>query len=383
MKPPIYMDYHATTPVDPRVLEVMLPYFTTKFGNPASKQHSFGWEAEVAVDKARAQVASLLSAHPEEICFTGGATESNNLAFKGLLESFYGHDAHLITTAIEHSSILELCEFLEKKGVKISLLPVDSKGRLDLDLLKNHMTENTRLVSVMMANNEIGTLQNISEIGRICKERGIVFHTDAAQALGKCLMDVDKMHIDLLSISGHKNYAPKGVGALYIRSKNPKIQLQPILHGGGQEKGLRSGTLNVPGIVGLGKACEISQNEMQNESARLQSLRDSLQNLLLKKIPDLKINGCIENRLPHNLNVTIPGVRSEVLMMNLKKDVALSSGSACSSAHPKTSHVLKAIGLTEEEAHHSIRFGLGRFTTSEEMDYTAKRVTEEVQKIRG
>ncbi len=383
MKRPIYMDYHATTPVDPRVLESMLPYFTSHYGNPASKQHIFGLEAEAAVEKARSQVAQLIGAKPEEIFFTSGATEANNLALIGLMESHFGKESNLITTSIEHSSIQAVCDYLLKKGVKIKVLGVDSRGRLDLDELKRNMNESTQLVTVMMANNEIGTLQSLMEIGKICKERGVLFHTDAAQACGKIPIDVEKMHIDLLSISGHKNYAPKGVGSLYVRSKNPQVHLTSQIHGGGHEKGLRSGTLNVPGIVALGKACEISHHDMPQEMERLKRLRDHLQKKLSENIEDLRINGDLEHRLPLNLNVTFPQVRSEILMMNLKKEVVFSSGSACASAHPQPSHVLKAIGLSDEMTKCSVRFAIGRFTTLEEVEFVAQRVVEEVKKIRG
>lgn len=383
MKHPIYMDYHSTTPVDPRVLEVMLPYFTTQFGNAASQQHLFGWEAEVAVEKARSQVAALIGAKSEEIFFTSGATESNNLALIGFLETFFGKESNLITTSIEHSSIQDVCSYLSGKGIQIKILRVDARGRIDLDELKESINEETELVSVIMANNEIGTIQLVSEIGEICKQSGVMFHTDAAQALGKHPIDVEKMHIDLLSISAHKNYGPKGVGALYVRSKNPPVHLRAQIHGGGHEKALRSGTLNVPGIVGLGKACEISRHEMQKETEHLKQWRDHLQKKLSEGIEGLQMNGDLQHRLPHNLNVTIPRVRSEVLMMNLKKEVALSSGSACTSEHPQPSHVLKAIGLSDEMAKCTVRFGLGRFTTIEELDFVGERVAEEVRKIRG
>ncbi len=383
MKLPIYMDYHSTTPVDSRVLEEMLPYFNEKFGNSASKQHSFGWQAEVAVERARAQVAQLIGAKAEEIIFTSGATESNNLAILGLLEPFFGKEAHFITTAIEHSSIQDLCGFLQKKGIRVTLLPVDKKGWVDPQSLQKEITEHTHLVSVMMANNEVGSIQAIEAMGKICKENGVPFHSDAAQALGKIPVDVEKMNIDLLSISGHKNYGPKGVGALYVRSKNPSIHLEAQIHGGGHERGLRSGTLNVPGIVGLGKACEISRQEMNGESLKLAYLRDRLEQKLLKNIEGASVNGDAKNRLPHNLNLLIPGVRSEVLMMDLKKDLAMSSGSACASAHPKPSHVLKAMGLSDEQAVCSVRFGLGRNSSEGEIDYAAQKLIEAVEKIRG
>lgn len=383
MKLPIYLDYHATTPVDPRVLEAMLPYFSEKFGNAASQQHHFGWEAEAAVEKARSQVARLIGAKPSEIFFTSGATESNNLALLGLLEPLAEREPQLITSNVEHSSIKGVCERLEEKGVRVEVLPVDKKGAIDVDALILAIGEESHAVSLLLANNEIGTIQAVSEIGRACKENGLVFHADAAQALGKIPIDVEASHIDLLSISAHKNYGPKGVGALYVRSKYPPVHLQAQIHGGGHEKGLRSGTLNVPGIVGLGKACEISMHEMQKEQAHLTALRDHLQSLLLKSVEGAWVNGDLERRLPHNLSLSLPGVRSERLMMNLKKELAISSGSACASSHPKPSHVLKAIGLSDEMAACTVRFGLGRFSTREEVEFAASRVAEEAAKIRG
>jgi len=383
MKLPIYLDYHATTPVDPRVLEAMLPYFSGKFGNAASQQHHFGWEAEAAVEKARSQVARLIGAKPGEIFFTSGATESNNLALLGLLEPLAEREPQLITSNVEHSSIQGVCERLEKKGVRVEVLSVNKKGAIDVDALVQAIGEESHAVSLLLANNEIGTLQAVSEIGRACKENGLVFHVDAAQALGKIPIDVEASHIDLLSISAHKNYGPKGVGALYVRSQYPPVHLQAQIHGGGHEKGLRSGTLNVPGIVGLGKACEISMHEMEKESEYLASLRDHLQTLLLKSIEGAWVNGDPEHRLPHNLSLSLPGVRSERLMMNLKKELAISSGSACASSHPKPSHVLKAIGLSDEMAACTVRFGLGRFSSREEIEFAARRVAEESAKIRG
>ena len=383
MKNIIYMDYQASTPVDPRVLEAMLPYFTQKYGNSASKQHLFGIEADAAVEHARKQVAQCIGAKTEEVYFTSGATESNNLAIRGYLETFKDHENHWTTSNVEHASVMNLFENLSSPKNSVSFLKVDEQGRLDPDLIKENLQEETRMVSVMMANNEIGTLQAIEEIGKICKESGILFHTDAAQAVGKIPIDVEKMHIDLLSISGHKNYAPKGVGALYVRSKNPQIHLIPQILGGGHERGLRSGTLNVPGIVALGKACEISRLEMKEESLKLSRLRDRMQKKLLEGISDLKVNGDMEHRLPHNLSLSIPDIKASVLMMNLKKDVAFATGSACTSLHPKPSHVLKAIGLTDQMANATLRFSLGRFTSEDEVDQVCKRILEEVSKIRG
>ncbi len=377
------MDYHASTPVDPRVLEAMLPYFSEKFGNSASKQHSFGWEAEAAVEKAREQVARFIGAQAGEIYFTSGATESNHLALRGFFDACAGKPAHFMTSAIEHSSVREMAKHFSQKGIQVSVLPVDEGGQVDLEKLKKEIGRETLLLSLIMANNEIGTLQAMAEIGKICKEKEVLFHTDAAQAAGKVLLNVQEMNIDLLSLSAHKNYGPKGVGALYVRSKNPRIKLEPLFYGGGHERGLRSGTLNVPGIVGMGRAFEISSHEMKQESEALRIERDRLQNMLSEKIPGLKINGSLQQRLPHNLNVSIPGVSSDRLMMNLKKEVALSSGSACASASPQASHVLKAIGLSDEMAACSLRFGLGRFSKPEEIDFVAKRVVEEVFKIRG
>ncbi|MCS7024695.1 MAG: IscS subfamily cysteine desulfurase [Bryobacteraceae bacterium] len=381
MKFPIYMDYHATTPMDPRVLDAMMPYFTEKFGNAASRNHSFGWEAEEAVEKARKQVADLIGATPKEIIFTSGATESNNLAIKGVAEMYAERGNHIITAATEHKATLDTCKRLEKHGYRVTYLPVQPTGLIDLDQLRQAITDKTILISIMYANNEIGVVQNIREIGRLAKEKGVLFHTDAVQAVGKIPVNVIQDNIDLLSLSGHKIYGPKGVGALYVRRKNPRVQLTAQMDGGGHERGMRSGTLNVPGIVGLGEACAICQKEMPEESARLRELRDRLKDRLLANLDEVYINGTMESRLPHNLNMSFAFVEGESLLMGIN-DVAVSSGSACTSATLEPSYVLKALGAGDDLAHSSIRFGLGRFTTEEEVDYVANKVIEVVKKLR-
>jgi len=381
MKLPIYMDYHATTPLDPRVLGAMTPYFTQKFGNAASKSHSFGWEAEAAVTKARGQIAAILGTSSQEIIFTSGATESNNLALQGVWEAHGKKGAHLITCVTEHKAILDVCKELEKKGAQVTYLSVDSQGRIDREAFKSVLTDRTILVSLMAANNEIGTIHPLEEIGSITRERGILFHTDAAQALGKIPLDMERMKIDLLSASGHKICGPKGVGVLYVRSQNPR--LKPLIWGGGHERGLRSGTLNVPGVVGMGEACRIAAEEGEAESDRLRTLRDRLYTELKKGLEDVLLNGpSLNDRLAQNLNLSFPFVKAEALMMAMK-EVAVSSGSACTSASPHPSHVIKALGRSDDEVHSSIRFGLGRFTSEDEVDYVAKRVVELVKKIRG
>lgn len=372
MKLPIYLDHHATTPVDPRVFEAMRPYFCEVFGNAASRNHGFGWRASDAVERARKQVAALIGAAPQEIVFTSGATESNNLALKGAVPP----GGQVITTATEHKAVLDPCKRLED----VTCLPVQPDGLLDLDRFREAIREDTALVSVMYANNEIGVIQNIREIGRIAKEHGILVHTDAAQAAGKIPIDVIQDNIDLMSISAHKIYGPKGVGALYARRRNPRVQLTPQIDGGGHERGMRSGTLNVPGIVGFGEACAIAAAEMEEESKRTAGLRDRLKDRLLAGLDEVTINGSTASRLPNNLNVSFACVDSESLLMGIH-DIAVSSGSACSSATVEPSHVLKALGIGEL-AHCSIRFGLGRFTTEEEIDYAAARVIETVQKLR-
>jgi cysteine desulfurase len=381
VKLPIYLDNHATTPVDPRVVEAMLPYFTEKFGNAASRNHSFGWTAEEAVENGRAQVARLINATPKEIIFTSGATESNNLAIKGVAEMYREKGNHIITQVTEHKAVLDTCKRLEKYGYEVTYLPVAKDGRIDLGDLRRAITPKTILISIMYANNEIGVIQPIEEIGKIAKEKGVFFHTDAVQAAGKVPVDVQKENIDLLSISAHKVYGPKGVGALYVRRRNPRVQLASIIDGGGHERGMRSGTLNVPGIVGLGKAVELAQNEMPEESARLRSLRDYLKDGLFAKLDEIYINGSMTHRLPHNLNVSFAYVEGESMLMGIN-DVAVSSGSACTSATLEPSYVLKALGVGEDLAHTSIRFGLGRFNTKEEVDYVIKRVVDVVSRLR-
>ncbi len=380
MKTPIYMDYHATTPVDPRVLSAMLPYFSEKFGNAASRNHSFGWEAKEAVDRARRQIADLIGATPEEIIFTSGATESDNLAIKGVAEMYAERGNHIITAPTEHKAVLDTCKKLAKRGCQITYLPVQSSGLIDLDQLRQAITDKTILITIMHANNEIGVLQPIAEIGRIARERGVLFHTDATQSVGKVPVDVNRDNIDLLSLSGHKIYGPKGIGALYVRRKNPRVQIASQMDGGGHERGMRSGTLNVTGIVGLGEACAICQREMPEESQRLASLRDRLKDRLLAELEEVYINGTMDSRLPNNLNMSFNYVEGESLLMGIK-DVAVSSGSACTSATLEPSYVLKALGVSDELAHTSIRFGLGRFNTAEEVDYVAGRVVEAVNKL--
>jgi cysteine desulfurase len=381
MRTPIYMDYHATTPVDPRVVEAMLPYFTEKFGNAASRNHSFGWEAEKAVDTARKQIAELIGATPKEIIFTSGATESNNLAIKGVAEMYAERGNHIITAATEHKAVLDTCKRLEKQGYRVTYLPVQKDGRVDLQMLQEAITDKTILITIMYANNEIGVLQPIAEIGRIAHERKILFHTDAVQATGKVPVNVIGDNIDLLSLSGHKIYGPKGVGALYVRRKNPRVQVAPQMDGGGHERGMRSGTLNVPGIVGLGQACELCHHEMAAEAKRLSYLRDKLKTNIMAQLDEVYINGSLEHRLPHNINLSFAFVEGESLLMGIN-DIAVSSGSACTSATLEPSYVLKALGVGEDLAHTSIRFGLGRFNTEEEVDYVTKRVVEVVSRLR-
>jgi len=380
-KIPVYMDNHATTPVDPRVLDAMMPYFTDKFGNAASRNHSFGWAAEEAVENARAQVAKLINASPKEIIFTSGATESDNLAIKGVAEMYREKGNHIITQVTEHKAVLDTCKRLEKYGYEVTYLPVEKDGRINLDDLRRAITPKTILISIMYANNEIGVVQPIAEIGKIAKEKGIFFHVDGVQAVGKIPVDVQRDGIDLLAISAHKIYGPKGVGALYVRRKNPRVQLSAIIDGGGHERGMRSGTLNVTGIIGLGKACELCQLEMEAESKRLSALRDRLKNAIMNNLDECYINGSMEHRLPQSLNISFAFVEGESLLMGIN-DVAVSSGSACTSATLEPSYVLKALGVGEDLAHTSIRFGLGRFNTEEEVDYVASRVIETVNRLR-
>ena len=381
MKLPIYMDYHATTPVDPRVVDAMLPYFTQRFGNAASRNHAFGWEAEEAVETARRQVADLIGANPKEIIFTSGATESNNLAIKGVAEMYREKGNHVITAVTEHKAVIDTCKKLEKQGGRVTYLPVQKDGRIDLDELRAAITDKTILITIMTANNEIGVLQPIAEIGAIAKEKGILFHTDAVQAVGKVPFSVTDSKVDLVSMSGHKFYGPKGVGALYVRRRNPRVLLAEQISGGGHERGMRSGTLNVPGIVGLGAAAALAQAEMPTEGERLRKLRDSLNKKLHANLDELYINGSMEHRLPHNLNVSFAYVEGESLLMGIN-DVAVSSGSACTSASLEPSYVLKALGAGDDLAHSSIRFGLGRWSTEEEVDYVVEKLTTVVRRLR-
>ncbi len=379
---PIYMDYSATTPCDPRVVERMLPFFGQQFGNAASRNHVFGWTAESAVEAAREQVARLIGATAKEIVWTSGSTEANNLAIKGVAEMYRQKGNHLITAATEHKAVLDPMQHLASHGFEVTVLPVDRKGHIDLAELERAITERTILVSLMAANNEIGTLHPLAEIGRICKAKGTLFHTDATQAAGKVPLDVLGMGIDLLSLSAHKFYGPKGVGALYVRRKSPRVRLVPILDGGGHERGMRSGTLNVPGIVGMGEAARLAREEFGREPARLAALRDRLQQKLLARIPDAVVNGDEEARLPHLTNISFPYVEGESLIMGIKQ-VAVSSGSACTSASLEPSYVLKSLGLGDELAHSSIRFSLGRFNTEAEVDFVADLVANEVERLRA
>ena len=380
-KLPVYMDNQATTAVDPRVLEAMLPYFTEKYGNAASRNHEFGWKAEEAVEAARGQIARLIHASPREIIFTSGATESDNLAIKGVAEASREKGNHIVTQATEHKAVLDTCKRLEKYGYEVTYLPVAKDGLIDLDQFRRAIKPNTILISIMHANNEIGVVQPVEEIGKIAKEKGVIFHVDAAQSVGKIPVDVEKLGIDLLAISAHKMYGPKGAGALYVRRKNPRVELAAMIDGGGHERGLRSGTLNVPGIVGLGKACEICEKEMAQESERLERLRDKLKDAILSRLDDTFVNGSMAHRLPGNLNLSFSGVEGDALLMGIN-DVAVSSGSACTSATLEPSYVLRALGISEDLAHSSIRFGIGRFNTEEEVDYVADRVVETVRRLR-
>ncbi len=378
---PIYMDNHATTPVDPRVLEAMLPYFGESFGNAASRNHQFGWDAEEAVNRARRQVAALINASPKEIVFTSGATESDNLALKGAAEMYSQKGDHVITCVTEHKAILDSAKHLGKNGIRVTLLPVGTNGLIDLEELKSAITDKTILISIMTVNNEVGVIQDIQEIGRIAREHDVLFHTDAVQAAGKIPFDVQEMNVDIASLSAHKMYGPKGVGAIYVRRRNPRVLLSPIIDGGGHERGMRSGTLNVPGIVGFGKAAEIAQEELEEESARILRLRERLRSKFEENLDEVFINGDPDRRVPGNLNMSFAYVEGESLLMGLE-DIAVSSGSACTSASLEPSYVLKAMGVGEELAHTSIRFGIGRFNTEEEVDYVADKVTRTVQRLR-
>src|SRR5579863_4504823 len=378
---PIYMDNHATSPLDPRVLEAMMPYFTAKFGNAASRNHQFGWEAEEGVETARERIAKLVGATTKEIIFTSGATESDNLAIKGVAEMYREKGNHIITAVTEHKAVLDTCKRLEKYGYRVTYLPVKADGLIDLEDLKRAMDDKTILVTIMAANNEIGVLQPIREIGKLCHEKGVLFHTDAVQAVGKVPFNVIFENVDVASISGHKIYGPKGVGALYVRRRNPRVQIAAQIDGGGHERGMRSGTLNVPGIVGLGKACEIAGDEMETEAAYLRGLRDRLKQKIESSLGYVHVNGSMDQRLPGNLNMSFLYAEGESLLMGIN-DVAVSSGSACTSATLEPSYVLKALGLGDDAAHGSIRFGLGRFNTQAEVDYVAGRVIDIVQKLR-
>jgi cysteine desulfurase len=381
VKLPIYLDYHATTPVDPRVVDEMLPYFTTRFGNAASRNHPFGWEAEEAVEKARKQVAELIGAAAKEIVFTSGATESDNLAIKGAAEMYREKGNHIVTCVTEHKAVIDTCKRLEKGGYRVTYLSVRKDGLVDLDEVRAAITDKTILVSIMAANNEIGVIQPIAEIGAIAKEKGVLFHTDAVQAVGKVPFNVGDQKVDMASLSAHKMYGPKGVGALYVRRRNPRVLLSPIIDGGGHERGMRSGTLNVPGIVGFGKAAELCRQEMASEAERLRRLRDRLNDRLHKGLDEIYINGSMERRLPHSLNISFAYVEGESLLMGIN-DVAVSSGSACTSASLEPSYVLKALGAGDDLAHSSIRFGLGRWTTEDEVDYVADKLITVVTRLR-
>jgi cysteine desulfurase len=380
MKLPIYMDYHATTPVDARVLDAMLPYFREEFGNAASRSHAFGWHAEEAVEKAREAVAQLIGAVGKEIVWTSGATESDNLAIKGVAEFYQDRGKHIVTSVTEHKAVLDTCKRLEKQGFAVTYLPVDSDGRVNPAAVAAALTDKTILVSIMLANNEIGTVNPVDEIGGIVKARGAFFHIDAVQGVGKIPFDVNRSHADLVSLSAHKMYGPKGIGALYVRRK-PRVRVTPIIDGGGHERGMRSGTLNVPGIVGFGKAAELCRLEMDGEGRRVLGLRERLRKGIEARVPSTSVNGSLEHRLPGNLNISFAFVEGEAMMMALK-DVAVSSGSACTSASLEPSYVLRALGVGEEMAHSSIRFGLGRFTTQEEVDYVVHLVADKVKRLR-
>ncbi len=382
MKTPIYLDYQATTPVDPRVLEAMMPYFTTKFGNPHSRSHAFGWETEEAVEAARGQVASLIGGQTKEIIFTSGATESNNLALKGVARFYKDKKNHIITTVTEHKCVLDTCRHLEQEeGFDVTYLPVAENGLIDLDELRAAMTDKTVLVSIMAVNNEIGVIQPLKEIGAICRENKVFFHTDAAQAAGKIPLDVNEMNIDLMSISGHKLYGPMGVGALYVRRK-PRVRLRPMINGGGQERGMRSGTLAPPLCVGLGEACAVAEADMASDNERIRMLSDRFYDKITDKLPEVFLNGDRDQRFPGNLNLSFAYVEGESLMMGIR-DLAVSSGSACTSASLEPSYVLRALGVEEELAHTSLRIGIGRFTTEAEIDYAVDTLVEAVEKLRA
>jgi cysteine desulfurase len=377
---PVYLDYQATTPTDRRVVEAMLPYFTEIFGNPHSRNHPYGWEAEAAVERARGQIAHLIGANAKEIIFTSGATESNNLALKGVARFYKDRKNHIITCVTEHKCVLDSCRHLELEGFDVTYLPVQPNGLIDLNRLKDAITDKTVMVSIMSVHNEIGVIQPIAEIGAICRERKVFFHTDAAQAVGKIPLDVEAMNIDLMSISGHKFYGPKGIGALYVR-RRPRVRLEALISGGGQERGMRSGTLPSPLCVGMGEACRIAEAEMGAEAERLHMLRDRFYNGITEQLADVYLNGDLENRIPGNLNISFAYVEGEGLMMGIK-DLAVSSGSACTSASLEPSYVLRALGVDVELAHTSLRIGLGRFTTEEEVDFAVELIVGEVSRLR-
>lgn len=381
LKLPIYLDNNATTPMDPRVLDAMLPYFVEKFGNAASRNHPFGWVAEEAVDYGREQIARLINADPKEIIITSGATEADNLAIKGVYEMYADKGNHIITCTTEHKAVLDTCKHIEKLGGKVTYLPVMEDGMVDLNVLESAITDKTILIAIMYGNNEIGVIQPVKEISRIAHKHGVLFFTDATQAVGKIHVDVIKDGIDLMAFSAHKMYGPKGIGALYVRRKNPRVKVTAQMDGGGHERGMRSGTLNVPAIVGFGKACELCMNEMDAEAARLSAMRDRLENALME-LEEAYVNGNRESRLPHTANISFKYVEGEGLMMGFNKNIAVSSGSACTSASLEPSYVLKALGLGDDLAHSSLRFGLGRFTTDEQIDYTINAVRQTVLKLR-
>ncbi|MBS1928492.1 MAG: IscS subfamily cysteine desulfurase [Chitinophagaceae bacterium] len=381
LKLPIYLDNNATTPVDPRVFEAMTPYFLEHFGNAASRNHPFGWQAEEAVDYGREQVAKLIGADPKEIIFTSGATEADNLALKGVFEMYASKGNHIITATTEHKAVLDTCKHIEKLGGEVTYLPVDNLGMINLQELEAAIKPTTILIAIMYANNEIGTIMPIKEISQIAKKHGVLMFTDGTQAVGKIPVDVNKDGIDLMAFSAHKMYGPKGVGALYVRRKGPRVKVTAQMDGGGHERGMRSGTLNVPGIVGFGKACELCMQEMQSDTEKISKLRDKLESALLK-LEEAYVNGSIEHRLPHVANISFKYVEGEGLMMGFNKNIAVSSGSACTSASLEPSYVLKALGLGDDLAHSSLRFGLGRFTTEDQIDYTIKAVSDTVNKLR-
>jgi len=381
MKLPIYLDNHSTTPCDPRVVEVMLPYFTEKFGNAASRNHSFGWEGEEGVEHARKQIAHLIGADAKEIIFTSGATESDNLALQGIVAMYREKGDHIITSATEHRAVIDTAKYLEKKGVTVTFLPVDKAGMVRPEDVRNAITDKTILISVMLANNEIGTINPIAEIGKVAKEKGIIFHCDATQGVGKIPVNVQEMGIDLMSFSAHKIYGPKGIGALYVRRRAPRVRLEPMIYGGGHERGMRSGTLPVPLIVGFGKACELCEQEMATEAVRMAKMRDRLQEGIMGAMEEVYLNGHPTERLPGNLNISFAYVEGEALLMGVK-EIALSSGSACTSATLEPSYVLRALGVGSDLAHSSIRFGLGRFNTDEEIEYTIDRMLKAVTHLR-